>query len=144
MADLPSRCFGQPLPGVNYVERPGAYGFLLNPAGELAVIETTFGYFLPGGGLDPGEDELDGLRREIDEEIGYELLTAKLVTRAGQYQWSQHYRAHFKKVGAFYEITARAPGIPRFQHEHWLRWWTVERAARDLTQEFQRWAVEQR
>lgn len=137
-------CFGVCKPGVNYVERPGAYAFIVNTLGELAVVQTSYGYYLPGGGLDPGEDELTGLKREIDEEIGYELLTADLVTRASQYHWSDHYGEHFKKVGAFFECTARAPATPRFQFEHDLVWWPAPKAERQLNQEFQRWAVGQR
>ena len=50
-----AREFGEILPGVQYVDRPGGYGFLRDARGSLAVVETPAGLFLPGGGADPEE-----------------------------------------------------------------------------------------
>ncbi len=133
--------FGQVENGIQYEERPGAYAFLLNEKNHLAIIETSFGFFLPGGGIDPGETELEGLRRELFEEIGHRLLTAKLVTRATQFHRSEYYKKHFKKIGLFYLVATEAPVKSTLQDEHLLHWLPQEKAARMLSQEFQRWAV---
>ncbi|NJM09671.1 MAG: NUDIX domain-containing protein [Bdellovibrionaceae bacterium] len=137
------KCFGQILPGVNYLDRPGAYAFLLNPNRELAVIQTSYGMFLPGGGLDPGEDDLTGLQRELREEIGYELVDAGFLMRAAQYHWSEHYQSYFKKIGGFYEVVATPPPGEQCADGHALLWLPLERAAWELSQEFQRWAAEE-
>lgn len=134
--------FGRPEPGVTYVDRPGAYGLLWDAAHtHLAMIRLNFGLFLPGGGLDPGEDPVDGLRRELREEIGYELTSALAVGEAEQYHRSEFYGAHFRKIGHFFRIEATPPPRPTFQAEHALEWMRPDRAARELTQEFQRWAI---
>lgn len=40
--------------------------------GKLVMVETNRGdYKFPGGGIEPGESELEALRREIAEETGY-------------------------------------------------------------------------
>ncbi len=127
--------------GVHYTERPGAYGFLRDSRDRLAVIQTTFGYFLPGGGLEPGEDSVTGLKREILEEISYEILSAHLVTQAAQYHWSEFYQKHFRKVGSFFVVEYRAPARPVFENEHTLHWLDTGAVARKLSQEFQRWAL---
>ncbi|MGE0526074.1 MAG: NUDIX domain-containing protein [Bdellovibrionales bacterium] len=141
MSSIPE--FGQPRPGVRYVERPGAYAFLPHPEdGRLAIVKTAHGLFLPGGGLNRGEEPVAGLKREIFEEIGYQLLEARLVARANQYHWSEFYREHFKKTGMFYLITARAPSRDQCSAGHELLWLPAPVAQRELTQEFQRWATE--
>jgi 8-oxo-dGTP diphosphatase len=137
------KTFGQVLQGVHYVERPGAYAFILNEKREIAVVQTSFGYFLPGGGLDRGEDELTGLQRELREEIGYEIVNARFLMRAAQYHWSEFYQSHFKKIGAFFEVEAKAPDVDSCAHGHALVWMPLDRAPADLSQEFQRWAAEE-
>jgi 8-oxo-dGTP diphosphatase len=133
--------FGEALPGVAYKERPGGYAFLKNKRGDFAVVRTPAGYFLPGGGADAGETPEQALRRELLEEIGYALVRAQLVCQANQYHWSQFYQEHFKKIGYFFEVEAKAPKTPRLQDEHELLWLARSEALEALTQEFQRWAL---
>lgn len=135
------KTFGQVLPGVTYVERPGAYGFIMNDLREIAVVKTSFGMFLPGGGIDPGEDELTALARELKEEIGYRVIKATYLMRASQYHWSEFYKSHFKKIGMFFEVEGQAPAKETCAPGHSLFWVNVERAASELSQEFQRWAT---
>lgn len=139
--DLAIKSFGQILPGVRYVERPGAYAFLLNSKKELAVVKTSFGLFLPGGGLEPGEDLLTGLQREMCEEIGYKLVRAQFFVRAAQYHWSEFYQSYFKKIGSFFEVEAIAPPNIACADGHDLVWIPLAQAVWELSQEFQRWAA---
>jgi 8-oxo-dGTP diphosphatase len=133
--------FGKIQPGVNYVERPGAYGFLFDELQRLAVVQTSFGFFLPGGGQEPNETPEVALRREIFEEIGFTVTRAELVTTAVQFHWSEFYQTYFKKIGSFYRVEAAPAASRHLQAEHDLLWWPREEAARRLSQEFQRWAV---
>lgn len=137
----PFREFGTKLPGINYVDRPGAYAFLKDANGRLGIIQTGAGLFLPGGGMDPGEDAISGLRRELYEEIGYTLVSAIPKGQAAQYHWSAFYSEYFRKIGTFFDVVATAPAQSQFQDEHELIWLDRAQAAVKLTQEFQRWAV---
>ena len=43
--------------------------------GKLLMIENSFGEVkLPGGGMEPGEDEYQALIREVKEETGYDVI----------------------------------------------------------------------
>jgi 8-oxo-dGTP diphosphatase len=133
--------FGKPLSGITYVDRRGAYALLYNPGGELGLIETSFGFFLPGGGMDPTETEEQALKREVFEEIGYRVTTLRFFTEAHQYHWSEFYQTHFKKMGLFYFVEATPPARETLQAGHKLWWFNPRIAATKLSQEFQRWAV---
>lgn len=137
------KTFGQVLPGIKYTDRPGAYGFIQNEQGELAVVRTSFGHFLPGGGLDPGEDELTALSREIREELGFAVVEAKFLMKAAQFHWSEFYRSHFRKIGSFFEVKTDRTDNPLCAPDHGLIWLPRAEAARQLTQEFQRFAAEE-
>lgn len=134
--------FGTKEPGVTYVDRPGAYGFLQNKHRELAIIQTSFGTFLPGGGLDPGESQMDGLKRELFEEMGVKVQSAEFVCSSIQYLYSRHYGQHFKKIGSFYLVEVGQPILLKMQPEHDLLWMDQRQAALELSEAFQRWAIE--
>jgi len=135
--------FGTPEPGQQYTDRPGAYAFMFNKHNELAVLQTSWGSFLPGGGLEPGEAEVAGLTRELREEMGVKLQTAELVCRANQYLFSRHYQKHFLKIGSFYRVEVVQPILLKMQKDHELLWMDRRQAGMELNEEFQRWALEQ-
>lgn len=48
--------------------------------GKLLMIEDDFGEVkLPGGGIDPGEDDCRALAREVKEETGYDVILETIV-----------------------------------------------------------------
>ena len=81
--------FGEAEPGQDYRDRPAAFG-VLERDGKLALAriqrEGDAAYFdLPGGALDPGEDEAQALVREFGEETGLRVRAGPLLVRASQF-----------------------------------------------------------
>lgn len=142
MSDPGYPIFGKAEPGVQYEDRPGAYAFMLNKHDEIAILQTGWGMHLPGGGLDPGETEIAGLHRELREEMGVVVVKADFLCRSGQILFSRHYKKHFKKIGSFYRVEVEQPIRLKMQDGHELLWMDRRQAGLELSEEFQRWALE--
>ncbi|GAB3559474.1 hypothetical protein GCM10027405_07600 [Arthrobacter alkaliphilus] len=60
---------------IQFDTRPAAYGVVIRDGAILLAYwkqDDKEGWTLPGGGLDFGEHPVDGCRREIQEETGYD------------------------------------------------------------------------
>lgn len=62
----------------------------------LMNISTIAVYKLPGGGVDEGEDILEGLHREVREETGYEIANEREVVAVDEYRYfcGMHHISH--------------------------------------------------
>ncbi len=134
--------FGEKSAEQNYVDRPGAYGLIIQNK-KIMVIEIEGYFFLPGGGLDKGETHEQGLQREIREETGYDITITKFAGEAAQYMYSYRERKYFRKVGYFYQVDLLEKKQTPGEKNHVVRWEDNSVARKLLTHEFQSWAVAQ-
>jgi 8-oxo-dGTP pyrophosphatase MutT (NUDIX family) len=90
---------------------------------------------LPGGGLNPGEDHLTALRRELEEELGLEpvnigphIWTREQHIRFPDGQWDgQREHIHLLAVDQPFAIQPRLSWEElRSEHIHEIRWWSVD------------------
>jgi 8-oxo-dGTP diphosphatase len=144
MADMLLR-FGEPALGLSYRERPAAYG-LLEQRGRLALVHVSLPgkaafYDLPGGGIDPGEDEAQALVREFGEETGLVVQAGRLVARAEQYMLSAHDEP-FLSLGGFFEaaLVGERPEL-KIEADHELVWIEPHQALVKLRHGAHAWAV---
>jgi 8-oxo-dGTP diphosphatase len=107
----------------------------------MLVIEIEGKFFLPGGGLNPGESHEEGLKRELCEETGHDIVIGKLIVEAAQYMYSMREQKHFRKMGYFYlcKLGKKIKDPKEVNHRMW--WEDPWIAQRMLTQEFQAFAV---
>ena len=81
--------FGSRAPGLDYPDRPAAFGIVPRD-GWIALVRITrpdtAPYLdLPGGALDPGEDDQAALVREFGEETALIVRPERLLGHARQY-----------------------------------------------------------
>ena len=133
--------FGTRVDGQAYIVRPSAYALVRNSAGELAVVLTPNGYFLPGGGVDAGETPEQAAVRETREECGLVVAPRRLLGKAVQIVYSLEEKKYFDKLCDFVEAAVMGTA-ERIEHDHELIWMAPKEAERTLSHESHRWAVE--
>ncbi len=132
--------FGVPLE--TYTERPGAYAVLFSEQGDLLCVEVNGRYHLPGGGIEEGEEAESALRREIQEETGYEVTGLRLVGNANQFLQTKDL-GPLNKIATYYQGILHRDALSGGSQEedHIPVWIRPEVFLASTAQEFHRWAV---
>lgn len=135
--------FGDPVPGVSYWHRPGAYAVVSRDDGLIAVVEMYGRYFhLPGGGIDPGEDPLTALSREVLEETGLRVTIGALIAEIEEYAHAEEL-GYFIKAGRYFSAAMASVAGPPQEDGHRLLWMSRAEAIEKLVHPGQRWIVTQ-
>ena len=137
--------FGEAESGVVYTDRPAAFG-IAERDGRIALVRVTNPsmapwFDLPGGALDPGEDDAQAVVREFGEETGLVIRAGAPVVRASQHfrktdgepvnNRSGHYRV---------EITGEDAAL-KIEDDHELVWMDPRDAVVRLRHDSHAWAV---
>jgi 8-oxo-dGTP diphosphatase len=127
----PPQPFGTRLPGLEYRARPGAYALVFDTQGRVAIVHEEHDWYLPGGGLEPGEDHRQALVREVREECAcgvhieshFADAVEFLVTRSGRplEVQARYFRARFLEDPTAHWLTpAEARALVRRQSDAWV------------------------
>ena len=133
------RSFGEREEGVSYTRRAAAYVVILSERGRVACVSAESGLFLPGGGIEPGEDARTAADREVAEECARSLEVISLLEPACQF---------FRTAGGVaYELNASfflgSFGSALDRHpQHELQWLPTSPRPPHFFHECHRWAVE--
>lgn len=137
--------FGTPKPGRKPKSRPAAFG-IAERGNQIALVRIAPGpgqlwWDLPGGALDPGEDEAAAMVREFGEETGLEVRCGAEVARVAQY-FTKSGGAAVNNQGGVYEalIEAEAPAL-KIEPDHTLVWMDPREAIGVLRHDSHAWAV---
>jgi len=136
-----ARVFGHPPDGVVATVRPSAYAIIRNDRGELAVVRTSEGVYLPGGGMDAGETPSETVIRETLEECGLAIRIGSWSSSAVQFAWSEAEQTFFEKRCTFVDAIVLGPDASRLEADHEVLWVEVNRASELLAHECHAWAV---
>ena len=85
--------------GRSYRLRPGAYGLLMRDGRVLLTRQiASDDRQLPGGGIDPGEGQLQALRREVREETGWIIGGPMRIGAYRRFAWLPDYQFWAEKL----------------------------------------------
>lgn len=137
--------FGEPVPGVVYKARPAAFGIVERGGlvGLVRVRPVDGGDWLdlPGGAVDPGEDEVTALVREFGEETGLKVEAGPELVRVAQY-FRKSGNEPVNNQGGVYAVreTGADPAL-KIEADHELVWLDPNEAVRRLRHDSHAWAV---
>lgn len=138
--NIDEKIFGEKLENIEYIDRRAVYGIVVNDEGEIAVIKTPTGYFLPGGGVENFETHVECLQREFFEETGYEAEVEKFIGRASLYHTSRT-NQYLHGIGYFYTASLICKAGYKSEKDHELLWVEPDQCIKCLFLEHQAWAV---
>lgn len=134
------RIFGQRTSEQAHHVRKAAYAVILDEQLRVACVAEDSGLFLPGGGLEAGEDPVQAVHREVAEECGRALVILSPLESAIQYFCTargEPYELHASFFLARFGDMLSEPG----QHE--LSWQAAAPQSPAFFHECHRWAVQQ-
>lgn len=121
--------------------RPCVYGVGVDSAGRVCVaLEATGEYYLPGGGIEAGEDAPTALAREVAEEVALAATVGERFATGAEWVTVPETGAWLHKQAAFYRLALGAP-LPGATAEHTLVWLAPEEAIARLQYACHRAAV---
>ena len=138
--DTNKNIFGEKLDNVEYMDRRGVYGVVLNKNGKIATIKTSGGYFLPGGGIENIENHKECLEREFMEETGYEIEVEKYIGQSALYHISRSGQ-YIYGIGNFYFVSLKNKTCSEIEKDHEMLWMEPNECIKSLFLEHQVWAI---
>ncbi|MCA1060161.1 NUDIX domain-containing protein [Rossellomorea aquimaris] len=132
--------FGEMIPGLNYRKRKGVYAIAFHHEKDqvLVVRNDTGHYFLPGGGMEGDESQVECLERELMEETGYRGTIGSYVGNAMRYFLTRKEEPLLSDA-FFYQVELNEK--VQEQSEHVTEWIDLEEASQLLFHEHHDWAV---
>ena len=97
--------FGVHEENVEYVTRYGVYAVIPDEKKEnIILVQAPNGaWFLPGGQMEEGEDQLATLERELLEELGFSIQVGDYFGQADEYFYSRQRAPNLYKPALFSE-----------------------------------------
>ncbi|MGM0805352.1 MAG: NUDIX domain-containing protein [Bacillota bacterium] len=132
--------FGEVMEDVIYLKREAVYAIVLDENKNIAVMVQNGKGFLPGGGIETGEDHEVCLKRECIEETGFTFKMAHFVGHAKQY-FQTRQGEYLINDGYFYTGSFGEYANEPLDQDHELVWMKVDQAEKLLFHSSHIWAV---
>ncbi|MEM8554414.1 MAG: NUDIX hydrolase [Pseudomonadota bacterium] len=115
----------------HYRRRPGAYAILLRGDQVLLThqMEPKPEFQLPGGGIDPGEQPIAALHREVFEETGWRIGGVRRLGAYRRFTFMPEYDLWAEKLCHVYLARPVRPHGPPSEAGHTAVWFPAHEAA---------------
>lgn len=123
-----------PKAGQRYRLRPGAYAILPREGRLLLTHQSAPSpeVQLPGGGIDPGENALQALHREVFEETGWRIAGPRRLGAFRRFTYMPEYALWAEKLCILYVAYPVRPHGPPTEAGHTTLWRDPRAAVRAL------------
>lgn len=128
--------YGEPVKaGQRYRRRAGVYGVLLDGGAILLThqAEPIPEYQLPGGGIDPGEQPIAALHREVMEETGWHIGQVRHIGTFRRFTYMPEYDRWAEKICVIFVARPTLRIGPPTEAGHTATWATANAALDILT-----------
>ncbi|MED1863545.1 NUDIX domain-containing protein [Fictibacillus nanhaiensis] len=132
--------FGEVMEDVIYRMREAVYAVVLDENKNIAVMVQNGKGFLPGGGIETGEDHVVCLKRECIEETGFTFQMEQFVGNAKQY-FKTRQGEYLMNDGYFYTGSFGEYANDPLDQDHELVWMSIDQAEELLFHTSHVWAV---
>ncbi len=137
--------FGEAEPGRSYRDRPAAFG-IVERDGRIALVRVEkpghpAWLDLPGGAIDPGEDETQAVVREFGEETGLRVQAGETYAHADQRFINTDGEAFNNRAGFLVLTLLGEDAALKIEDDHTLVWLPAAEALARLRHEAHAWAV---
>lgn len=120
--------------GRHYTFRPGAYCILPKGRSVLLTVQVddNWDLQLPGGGIDPGENPIGALHREVLEETGWRIAAPRRLGAFRRFVFMPEYDLWAEKLCTVYVARPVRKLHNPIERNHLARWTPMEEAAAKL------------
>jgi len=120
--------------GQTYRFRPGVYAILPRGGDLLLTYQASPHYEvqLPGGGIDPGENPIDALHREVFEETGWKIGDIRKIGAYRRFCYMPEYDKWAEKLCHIYMARPVHRLGPPSEPDHTPLWMPMAEAARTI------------
>ncbi len=136
--------FGRAPAGADPRDRPAAFAVVARE-GRIATVFITRSdgacTDLPGGALEPGEDDAAACVREFGEETGLVIRPLRLLARAAQFLRTVEGEAVNNRCALFEAECVGEDAALKVEADHALQWLPPHEALRVLRHDAHAWAV---
>ncbi|WP_457558063.1 NUDIX domain-containing protein [Candidatus Harpocratesius sp.] len=133
--------FGEKKKRIRYIPRQSAYIIFFNKNNEIGVIQTHKGLFLPGGGKNNNESDEECLKRELNEELGWDIEIGNFIGQGIQFINSNE--KSYKSECRFYLGKKFSKTSDPIEKDHTLKWFPIEHLVQNLYVDIQKWAIKE-
>ncbi len=128
-----------------YKTRPGVYAILPHAGGLLTTFQAGIHneYQLPGGGIDPEEQPLQALYREVFEETGWHITQPRVFFRFKRFLFMPDYDLWAEKICTIYSAHPVRRHSTPLEPDHYPVVLPIEGAMNRLANSGDRHAVSQ-
>ena len=133
--------FGDILDGQKYRDREAVYGLLYDESGQIAIINTPRGYFLPGGGIEKDESHQICIQREFLEETGCGIEVGEYIGCGILYGFAPSLETYLKMIEYFYKVSLSGEEQEKKEDDHEMIWIDICEAEKSMLLEHQSWAI---